>query len=293
MFARISTSVSPFLFVRRTCSSQQAVASAVNAATVQQSTKPTSNKSIDRQRHTNQKDVKVPPMNVNNAVDYLKSKCWAKFDETIEIAVVLGVDPRKPNQSIKGISTLPHGTGKNIRIGVFAQGADADTAIREGADVVGGADLIAKVQSGEINFDRVIATPEMMPALSKIGRILGPRGLMPNPKMGSVTTEIAKAIQNARIGTVQFRVDREGIVHAGIGKKSFRSSKLLENVRAFMMSLSDAKPEGLKGKYILKAVISSSMGPGVVLDTPSIDPSNGKFMLEASKLGGAGGGGKK
>lgn len=159
MFVRVSSSVTPQLFVKRACTTQ--AASVVNSSV---SSSPV--------RHTKRDDItKVPPMNVNNAVDYLKSQCWAKFDETIEIAVILGVDPRKPNQSIKGISTLPHGTGKKIRIGVFAQGADADAAIREGADEVGGADLIAKVQGGEINFERVIATPDMMPALSKIGRV--------------------------------------------------------------------------------------------------------------------------
>jgi ribosomal protein L1 len=159
MFVRASCSISPLLFVNRTFSSKAAAAV---------STQVNSKKKI---RHTKREAEKIAPMNVNNAVGHLKKQCWAKFDETIEIAVVMGVDPRKPNQSIKGISTLPHGTGKKIRIGVFAQGADADAAIREGADEVGGADLIAKVQGGEINFDRVIATPEMMPALSKIGRV--------------------------------------------------------------------------------------------------------------------------
>lgn len=233
--------------------------------------------------------VKLSPLNIHPAVDLMKASCWAKFDETVEISVNLGVDPRKPNQSIKGVASLPHGTGKIVRIGVFAAGVDADKALEEGADVVGGPELIALIsQSGGakgLEFDRVIATPEMMPQLSRIGRILGPRGLMPNPKMGSVTTDVAKAIQAAKLGSVQFRVDRHGIVHAGIGKKSFPAVKILENVRSFMMALSDAKPEGLKGKYIKNVSLSTTMGPGVPVEVASVDPSNGKFMLDATKLG--------
>lgn len=244
------------------------------------------------QRHTLKTSSGAPPapLNVHHAVDFMKKACWARFDESIEVAVRLGVDPRKPNQAIKGIASLPHGTGKSIRIGVFANGLDADTAVNEGADVVGGADLIAKIQEsggGAIAFDRVIATPEMMPALSKIGRILGPRGLMPNPKMGSVTNDVAAAIRQAKIGTVTFRVDKVGIVHAPIGKRSFPTSKLLDNLRSFMMGLSDAKPEGLKGKYITSVSIASTMGPGVPVDVASADPSSSKFMLEPTKLGGA------
>lgn len=223
-------------------------------------------------------------VNIHEAVAKVKQYATARFDETVEIAVNLGLDPRKPNQSIKGVARLPFGNGKKIRIGVFATGPDAEAAVSAGADVVGSNDLIEKIQAGEIPFDRVIATPEMMAMVSKVGRILGPRGLMPNPKMGTVTKDIARAVKQAKEGAVQFRVEKKGIVQAGVGKVSFTPEALLENIRSFMVAVLDAKPEGLKGKYLLRAHISSTMGPGITLDVQSVDPSNAKFMLDPSKL---------
>jgi large subunit ribosomal protein L1 len=181
---------------------------------------------------------------------------------------------------------LPAGTGKKVRVGVFASGADAQAAIEAGADVVGSEDLVERVQKGEIPFDTVIATPEMMSIVGKIGRILGPRGLMPNPKMGSVTKDVAKAIKAAKAGAVQFRVEKAGIVQAGIGKVSFKSEDLLDNIRSFMVAITDSKPEGLKGKYIKSVHISSTMGPGITIETANVDPSSAKFMLDPKKMGG-------
>jgi large subunit ribosomal protein L1 len=222
--------------------------------------------------------------NVNTAVEKVQSLSWAKFDESVEIAVNLGVDPRKQTQMVKGVARLPHGTGKQKRIGVFATGGDAQAALEAGADVVGGEELIARIQRGELPFDTAIATPEMMSQVSKIGRILGPRSMMPNPKMGTVTKDITKAVNAAKAGQVQFRVEKKGIVHAGIGKVSFSKEALLDNIRAFMIAIGDHKPENFKGDYLLGVSMSSTMGPGIKVAKSSIDPSKASFMVEEGEL---------
>jgi large subunit ribosomal protein L1 len=223
-------------------------------------------------------------INIHNAIDLVQQHAWAKFDESIEISVNLSVDPRKPNQSIKAVAKLPRGTGKTVRVAVLASGQDASDAVEGGADLVGAEDLIEKIQNGDLSFNTLIATPEMMPMLGKVGRILGPRGLMPNPKLGTVTKDIKNAIVNAKEGSVQFRVEKKGIVQAGIGKVSFTKEALIENIRAFMLAVSDAKPENFKGKYMKSAALCSTMGPGIHLDLASVDPSNGKFMLSVEEL---------
>mmetsp|Transcript_8988 Transcript_8988/g.9034 ORF Transcript_8988/g.9034 Transcript_8988/m.9034 type:complete len:277 (+) Transcript_8988:100-930(+) len=246
-----------------------------------------SNLELENENVVKRKDARAlvkNPMNVIVAVQKVKELVWAKFDETVEIAVNLNVDPRKPNMSIKGVASLPHGTGKKIRVAVFTQGSNIQTALNYGADVAGCEDLIAEVQSGNIAFDRVIATPDVMPMLGKIGKILGPRGLMPNPKLGSVTTDIVKAIQSVKAGSVQFRVEKKGIIQAGIGKISFKNIMLLDNIRAFMMAINDVKPEGLKGKFITSIHISSTMGPGIPIEITSADPTSPKFMLDESLI---------
>lgn len=222
--------------------------------------------------------------NIHEAAAVVKELSWTKFDESVDLAINLGVDPRKPNQSIKSVAKLPKGTGKLVRVCVFATGEAAQAAREAGAEVVGAEDVIALIQGGDIGFDRAIATPDMMAQVGKIGKILGPRGLMPNPKMGTVTTDVAKAVKAAKAGSVQFRVDKHGTVHSCIGKVSFSVEDILENIRSFMIAVGDAKPEGFKGKYLLSAYISSSMGPGLKIDLPTVDPSNAKFMLDASKL---------
>jgi len=219
-----------------------------------------------------------------DAVQKLKDVQWSRVNETVDVAVQLGVDPRKPDQSIKGIAKLPHGTGKVIRIGVFASGADAQKALDAGAEVVGDNDLVARVQGGEIPFDTVIATPELMPLVGKLGKILGPRGLMPNPKLGTVTKDITKAVKAARAGQVSFRITKQSIIHAGIAKLNFSNEEILDNFRSFMVAISDVKPEGLKKKYILSAYLSSTMGPGLKLDVGTIDPSSPRFMLDPSLI---------
>jgi large subunit ribosomal protein L1 len=187
--------------------------------------------------------------------------------------------------TLQGVAKLPHGTGKKVRVAVFASGADATEALAAGADIVGAEDLVARIQKGEMLFDTVIATPEMMSMVSKIGRILGPRGMMPNPRMGTVTKDVAKAIIAAKKGAVQFRVEKAGIIQVGIGKLSFSNAELLDNIRSFMVAVSDSKPEGLKGKYIEAVSIGSTMGPGVEITTQNVDPSNPKFMLDPTKMG--------
>lgn len=220
------------------------------------------------------------PQNIYEAVGMVKGNAWTRFNETVEISVNLGLDPRKPNQSIKGTAKLPHGAGKTVRVGVFASGSDAQQATEAGADAVGGEDLVKRLQSGDIPFDAIIATPEMMPIVSRVGRILGPRGLMPNPKMGTVTKDVGKAIKAAKAGAVQFRVEKKGIVQAGIGKMNFTNEQLLDNIRSFMVAVSDCKPEGLKGKYILGVHLASTMGPSVKVDVASVDPTSARFMID-------------
>jgi large subunit ribosomal protein L1 len=204
------------------------------------------------------------------AVQLVKGNATAKFDETVELALNLGVDPRHADQMVRGAVTLPHGTGKTLRVAVFAKAEKADEARAAGADVVGAEDLAERVQGGEIDFDRCIATPDMMPLVGRLGRILGPRGLMPNPKLGTVTPNVREAVEAAKGGQVQFKVEKAGIVHAGVGKASFDDAKLVANVRAFADAINRAKPSGAKGTYLKRANLSSTMGPGVTVDVPTL-----------------------
>ncbi len=204
------------------------------------------------------------------AIKLVKSNARAKFDETVEIAMNLGIDPRHADQMVRGLVGLPNGTGKTVRIGVFARGAKAEEAVAAGADVVGAEDLAEKVQGGEINFDRCIATPDMMGLVGRLGKILGPRGLMPNPRLGTVTMDVKGAIAAAKAGQVEFRAEKAGIVHAGIGKASFPEEKLIENARAFVDAIQKAKPTGAKGTYMKKVSLSSSMGAAVRVDLTTL-----------------------
>ena len=203
---------------------------------------------------------------VEAAVALIKSAASAKFDETLEIAMNLGVDPRHADQMVRGVVQLPNGTGKTVRVAVFARGAKADEAKAAGAEIVGAEDLLEKIQGGMLDFDRCIATPDMMPLVGRLGKVLGPRNLMPNPKVGTVTMDVATAVTNAKGGEVQFKVEKAGVIHAGIGKVSFTEEKLAENVRAFIDAVTKAKPAGAKGTYVKKVSLSSTMGPGVSLD---------------------------
>ena len=203
---------------------------------------------------------------VEEAVSLVKSCATAKFDETVEIAVCLGVDPRHADQMVRGVVSLPNGTGKNIRVAVFARGPKAEEAQAAGADIVGAEDLMETIQGGKIEFDRCIATPDMMPVVGRLGRILGPRNLMPNPKVGTVTMDVKAAVEAAKGGQVQFKVEKAGVIHAGVGKASFDEGKLVENVKAFVSAIQKAKPAGAKGAYMKKIALSSTMGPGVSVD---------------------------
>lgn len=207
---------------------------------------------------------------LKEAVQLTKERARTKFDETIEIAVNLGVDPRHADQMVRGVVSLPHGTGNSVRVAVFAKGAKADEAREAGADLVGAEDLAEKVQAGDIGFDRCIATPDMMAIVGKLGRILGPRGLMPNPKLGTVTQDVAEAVRAAKGGQVEFRVEKAGLIHAGIGKASFAEDDIKENIRALADAVVKAKPSGAKGTYVKRAALSSSMGPGIKLDVQSV-----------------------
>ena len=220
-----------------------------------------------------QKNWSIDPIKlhgVNEAIELARTNATAKFDETIEVALNLGVDPRHADQMVRGVVNLPKGTGKTVRVAVFAKGAKADEATAAGADVVGAEDLMETIQGGTIDFDRVIATPDMMGVVGRLGKVLGPKGLMPNPKLGTVTIDVTKAVTDAKSGQVEFRVEKAGIVHAGIGKASFSEADLTENFRAFMDAIIKGKPSGAKGKYVKKIAISSSMGPGVRLDTAEV-----------------------
>ncbi len=207
---------------------------------------------------------------VVEAVKMIKERATAKFDETIELSMNLGVDPRHADQMVRGMVSLPKGTGKSIRVAVFAKGDKADAAKAAGADLVGDDDLAEKVRAGEIDFDRCIATPDMMPVVGKLGKILGPRGLMPNPKLGTVTQDVAEAVRAAKGGQVEFRVEKAGLIHAGVGKASFADGDLVENIRALVDAVSKAKPSGAKGTYIKKVSVSSTMGPGLKLDVANM-----------------------
>ena len=204
------------------------------------------------------------------AVKLVKSNAKAKFDETVEIAMNLGIDPRHADQMVRGMVLMPNGTGKTVRVAVFAKAAKADEARAAGADIVGAEDLAEKIQAGEMNFDRCIASPDMMAVVGKLGKVLGPRGLMPNPKLGTVTPNVGEAVKAAKGGNVEFRAEKAGIVHAGVGKASFTQEALVENVRAFIGAINRAKPAGAKGTYIEKVSLSSTMGPGVKLDLGTI-----------------------
>ena len=208
---------------------------------------------------------------LDEAVRVVKANAKAKFDETIELAMNLGIDPRHADQMVRGLISLPNGTGKTLRVGVFARGAKAEEALAAGADVVGADDLAEKVQAGDIEFDRCIATPDMMALVGRLGKILGPRGLMPNPKLGTVTMDVKGAVSAAKAGQVEFRAEKAGIIHAGIGKASFDEDKLLENIRALVDAVVKAKPTGAKGTYVQKVSLSSSMGPGVRVDVGSLN----------------------
>jgi large subunit ribosomal protein L1 len=207
---------------------------------------------------------------IKEAVKLVKTRAKTKFDETVEIAMNLNVDPRKSDQNLRGTVMLPNGTGKTLRVAVFARGERAKEALAAGADLVGAEDLAEKVQAGEIEFDRCIATPDMMAVVGRLGKVLGPRGLMPNPKLGTVTANVTEAVRAAKGGQVEFRAEKAGLVHAGIGKVSFTEEALIENVRAFVGAISRAKPTGVKGTYIKKVSLSSTMGPGLKLEISSI-----------------------
>jgi large subunit ribosomal protein L1 len=207
---------------------------------------------------------------IDEAVKLVKERSKAKFDETIEIAMNLGVDPRHSDQMVRGVVNLPNGSGRTQRVAVFARGAKADEARAAGADVVGAEDLVEKVNAGQIDFDRCIATPDLMPLVGRLGKVLGPRGLMPNPKVGTVTMDVSAAVRGAKGGSVEFRVEKAGIIHAGVGKSSFEAQKLVENIKAFADAVQKAKPPGAKGHFINRVAISSTMGPGVKVEPSSL-----------------------
>jgi large subunit ribosomal protein L1 len=207
---------------------------------------------------------------IDEAVKLVKQNAAAKFDESIEVAVCLGIDIRHSDQMVRGVMMLPNGTGKTLRVAVFAMGNKAKEAQAAGADIVGAEDLAEKIEKGKIEFDRCIATPDMMAVVGKLGKVLGPRGLMPNPKLGSVTPDVAAAVKAAKGGQVEFRAEKAGVIHAGIGKASFSEAALMENLHAFMDAIAKAKPPGVKGIYMRKASICSTMGPGIRLDLSSL-----------------------
>ncbi|MEP4051276.1 MAG: 50S ribosomal protein L1 [Litorimonas sp.] len=209
-------------------------------------------------------------LSVAEAVKSVKANATAKFDETIEIAMNLGVDPRHADQMVRGVCNLPNGTGRSARVAVFAKDAKADEARAAGADIVGADDLVEKIQAGEMDFDRVIATPDMMPLVGRVARVLGPKGMMPNPKVGTVTMDVTKAVSDAKGGAVEFRVEKAGVIHAGVGKASFTEDKLAENVTAFLAAIQKARPAGAKGVFVKKIALTSTMGPSVRIDTSEV-----------------------
>ncbi|WP_377838342.1 50S ribosomal protein L1 [Bosea sp. UC22_33] len=207
---------------------------------------------------------------LDQAVTFIKERANAKFDETVEIAMNLGVDPRHADQMVRGVCNLPNGSGRTLRVAVFARGAKAEEAKAAGADIVGAEELVESVQKGEINFDRCIATPDMMGLVGRLGKVLGPRGLMPNPRVGTVTMDVTSAVAASKGGSVEFRVEKAGIVHAAVGKASFSAEKLSENIKAFVDSVAKAKPAGAKGTYIQRVALSSTMGPGVKIEPNTV-----------------------
>ena len=207
---------------------------------------------------------------LDEALALVKERATAKFDETIEVAINLGVDPRHADQMVRGVCNLPNGSGRTVRVGVFARGPKAEEAKNAGADIVGAEDLLEIVQGGKIEFDRCIATPDMMPLVGRLGKVLGPRGLMPNPKVGTVTMDVAGAVKAAKGGAVEFRVEKAGIIHGGVGKASFDSEKLAQNIKAFADAVVKAKPTGAKGQYVQRIAVSSTMGPGVHVDPSTV-----------------------
>jgi large subunit ribosomal protein L1 len=211
---------------------------------------------------------------LEDAVKLIKERATAKFDETVELAMNLGVDPRHADQMVRGVCNLPNGTGRTLRVAVFARGAKADEARAAGADIVGAEDLVERINGGTIDFDRCIATPDLMPLVGRLGKVLGPRGLMPNPKVGTVTMDVTKAISDAKGGAVEFRAEKAGIVHAGVGKASFTEAALTENIRAFADAVMRARPSGAKGTYLNRISISSTMGPGVKIDPSTLSASS-------------------
>jgi large subunit ribosomal protein L1 len=211
---------------------------------------------------------------LTEALKMIKQRAVAKFDETIEVALNLGVDPRHADQMVRGVCNLPNGTGRKVRVAVFAKGGKAEEAKKAGADIVGAEDLVETVQKGTIEFDRAIATPDMMPLVGRLGKVLGPRGLMPNPKVGTVTPDVAGAVKAAKGGAVEFKVEKAGIVHAGVGKASFTEDALAGNIRAFVDAVVKAKPTGAKGTYLKRVSLSSTMGPGIKLDLATVVPGS-------------------
>jgi large subunit ribosomal protein L1 len=207
---------------------------------------------------------------LNDAVKMVKERAKAKFDETVEVAMNLGVDPRHADQMVRGVVNLPNGTGRTVRVAVFARDAKAEEAKKAGADIVGAEDLVAEVLAGKLDFDRVIATPDMMPLVGRLGKVLGPRNMMPNPKVGTVTPDVAGAVKAAKGGAVEFRVEKAGIIHAGVGKASFTQEALLQNIQAFTDAVQKAKPAGAKGTYVKRVAVSSTMGPGVHVDPTTL-----------------------
>jgi len=207
---------------------------------------------------------------LDEAVKLIKDRASAKFDETVEVAMNLGVDPRHADQMVRGVVNLPNGTGRSVRVAVFARGDKAEEAKAAGADIVGAEDLVEIVQKGTIDFDRCIATPDMMPLVGRLGKVLGPRGMMPNPKVGTVTTDVAAAVKASKGGAVEFRVEKAGIIHAGVGKASFDAKAIAENIKAFADAVVKAKPAGAKGNYVKKVALSSTMGPGVKIDPSTL-----------------------
>lgn len=207
---------------------------------------------------------------VTEAVKIVKGNAKAKFDETVEVAINLGVDPRHADQMVRGVCNLPNGTGRSVRVAVFAKDAKADEARAAGADIVGAEDLMEQIQAGDMPFERVIATPDMMALVGRLGKVLGPKGMMPNPKVGTVTMDVAKAVQDSKGGAVEFRVEKTGIIHAGVGKASFSQDKLEENVNAFLADIRKARPSGAKGVFMRRITLCSTMGPGVKIDTAQV-----------------------